>query len=189
MHKTPSQIARSLRALQKARKLGLLRSIRIAPGRNACEAARSQRDIEYLGDAVPRLPLTGCGRSRCECEYLSVGSKLLRRLNANQRHRLKEKTNRVARHCHKAEWLSKATRLGLLSLHHSAIGHTRASVQFPSEKFPLAAFSTSSSETVAVRNWYSDSDDVRRSQSRSILFGMSHPPMCHRSLRLDLKNS
>jgi len=85
MHKTPLQIARSLRALHKARKLGLLRSVRIAPGHNACEAARSQLDIEYLGDAVPTLPLAGCTRARCECEYLPVGSKLLRRLNVNQR--------------------------------------------------------------------------------------------------------
>jgi hypothetical protein len=89
------------------------------------------------------------------------------------------------------EWLGEATRPGsrLLSLHHSAIGHTRASVQFPSEKSGPAAISISSSETVAVRKSNSDSDDVGRSQSRSILFGMSHPPMCHRSLRLALKNS
>jgi hypothetical protein len=46
MHKTPSQIARWLRALQNARKLGLLRSVRIEPGPGACEAAQSQRGID-----------------------------------------------------------------------------------------------------------------------------------------------
>src|ERR1041385_5708412 len=62
MHKTPSQIARSLRAFQKAQKLGLLRSVRIAAGPNACKAAQSQRGIEYLGGTVPSLPLAGCRR-------------------------------------------------------------------------------------------------------------------------------
>ena len=85
MHKTPSQIARSLRALHKARKLGLLRSVRVAPGRNACETSRLQRDIEYLGDSVPGLPLAGCTSECCECDYRPTGSELLRRLNANQK--------------------------------------------------------------------------------------------------------
>lgn len=85
MHKTPAQIARALRALHKARKLGLLRSVRIAPGPDACEVARSQRDIEYLGDTVPSLPLAGCTKTSCDCEYLPFGSKLLRRLNVNQK--------------------------------------------------------------------------------------------------------
>jgi hypothetical protein len=84
MHKTPSQIARSLRALQRAQKLGLLRSVRIAPGPDACETAQSQRDIEYLGNTVPKLPLVGCTREHCECDYLPTGSDLLRRLNVNQ---------------------------------------------------------------------------------------------------------
>jgi len=84
MHKTPSQIARSLRAFQKAQKLGLLRSVRIAAGPNACKAAQSQRGIEYLGGTVPSLPLAGCRRVHCECEYQPVGSDLLRRFNVNQ---------------------------------------------------------------------------------------------------------
>ena len=49
-------------------------------GRNACEAARSQRGIEYLGNAIPRLPLAQCVRADCECDYLPVGSKKLRSL-------------------------------------------------------------------------------------------------------------
>jgi hypothetical protein len=85
MHKTPSQIARSLRALQKAQKLGLLRSVRIAPGPDACDAAQSHRDIEYVGSTVPRLPLAGYTRVHCECEYQPVGSDLLRRLDVNQK--------------------------------------------------------------------------------------------------------
>lgn len=85
MHKTPSQIARSLRALQRAQKLGLLRSVRITPGPKACEAAESQRDIEYLGGTVPRLPLIRCTSVHCECDYQPVGSDLLRRLNVNKK--------------------------------------------------------------------------------------------------------
>jgi hypothetical protein len=85
MHKTPSQIARWLRALQKARKLGLLRSVRIEPGPGECEAAQSQRGIEYLGNTVPHLPLAGCTRSLCECDYQPTGSALLQRLCANQK--------------------------------------------------------------------------------------------------------
>ena len=81
MHKTPAQIARTLRALRKAHKLGLLRSVRIWPGPGACEEARSQRGVEYLGNVVPRLPLARCTRESCECEYLPAGSDLLRRLN------------------------------------------------------------------------------------------------------------
>ena len=60
--------------------MGLLRCVRIAPGPNACEAARSQRGIEYLGNAIPRLPLAQCVRADCECDYLPVGSKKLRSL-------------------------------------------------------------------------------------------------------------
>jgi hypothetical protein len=81
MHKTPAQIARSLRAFRKAHKLGLLRSVRISPGPGACEQARSQRGVEYLGDIVPPLPLSRCTCERCECDYLPAGSSLLRRLN------------------------------------------------------------------------------------------------------------
>ena len=63
MHKSPKQIARSLRAFRNAQRMGLLRCVRIAPGPNACEAARSQRGIEYLGNAIPRLPLAQCVRA------------------------------------------------------------------------------------------------------------------------------
>jgi hypothetical protein len=82
MHKTPKQIARSLRAFRNAHRLGLLRSVRISPGPGACEAARSQYSVEYLGNVVPRLPLAQCTRGHCECEYVPMGSeKLLRRLH------------------------------------------------------------------------------------------------------------
>ncbi len=81
MHKTPARIARSLRAFRKAHKLGLLRSVHISPGPGACEEARSQRDVEYLAVTVPPLPLPGCTRANCQCEYFPVGSSLLRRLN------------------------------------------------------------------------------------------------------------
>ena len=91
MHKTPSQIAHSLRALQKAQKLGLLRSVRIAAGPDACEPAQSQRDIEYLGSIVPCLPVAGCTKVHCGCEYEPFGSDLLRRLNANQKPSLRRK--------------------------------------------------------------------------------------------------
>jgi hypothetical protein len=57
--------------------MGLLRCVRIAPGPNACEAARAQRGIEYLGNAIPRLPLAQCGRADCECDYHPVGSEKL----------------------------------------------------------------------------------------------------------------
>ena len=67
MHKTPSQIAHSLRALQKAQKLGLLRSVRIAAGPDACEPAQSQRDIEYLGSTVPCLKIEEIFGSRRIC--------------------------------------------------------------------------------------------------------------------------
>lgn len=85
MHKTPSQIARSLRAFRNAQKLGLLRSVRILPGPKACEAARAQTDIEYLGNLVPPLPLPDCNCELCECTYGPTGSKQLRRLNVNKK--------------------------------------------------------------------------------------------------------
>jgi len=92
MHKTPKDIARSLRAFRKAHKLGLLRSVCISPGSDACDAAQSQRGIEYLGSTVPRLPLAGCTRPYCDCEYLSIGSDQLRRLNVNRRPTAKRKS-------------------------------------------------------------------------------------------------
>ena len=79
MSGTPRQIARSLRAFRNAHRLGLLRHVRISPGRSACEAARTHV-IEYLGSAVPRLPLSQCTSDKCECKYAPVGSDKLRRL-------------------------------------------------------------------------------------------------------------
>ena len=85
MHKSPKEIARSLRAFRNAHRLNLLRCVRIAPGDGACDAARSQVGVEYLGGVVPRLPLAQCTRARCECDYVPVGSKGLDRLNVNKR--------------------------------------------------------------------------------------------------------
>lgn len=85
MHKTPAQIARSLRAFRNTHRLGLLRSVSISPGPEACEAARSQCGVEYLGDVVPRLPLTQCTRDQCECKYVPIGSEQLRRLYAAEK--------------------------------------------------------------------------------------------------------
>jgi hypothetical protein len=80
MHKTPTQIARSLRAFRNAHRLGLLRSVCISPGPGACDAARSQYGFEYLGNIVPRLPLAECTCEHCECKYVPLGSKQLHRL-------------------------------------------------------------------------------------------------------------
>jgi hypothetical protein len=80
MHKTPAQIARSLRAFRNAHRLGLLRCVRVVPGPNACETARSQYGVEYLGNVVPRLPLAQCTRDHCECEYKPISSEQFRRL-------------------------------------------------------------------------------------------------------------
>ena len=83
MHKTPAQIARSLRAFRNAHKLGLLRSVRISPGRDACNAARWQTTVEYMGNVVPRLPLAKCTQETCECKYVPVGGgKIMDRLRA-----------------------------------------------------------------------------------------------------------
>ena len=84
MHKAPKQIAHSLRALRNAHRLGLLRSVRISPGPNACEAARSQYGIEYLGHLVPSLPLPQCTCDHCECKYVPIGSAQLRQLLAGK---------------------------------------------------------------------------------------------------------
>jgi hypothetical protein len=82
MHKTPSQIARSLRGLRNAQNLGLLRSVRIEPGRDACETVVAQFGTDYSGNAVPSLPLTQCNRSSCECNYVPIATVKLRRPNA-----------------------------------------------------------------------------------------------------------
>jgi hypothetical protein len=80
MHKTPAQIARSLRAFRNAHRLGLWRCVRVVPGPDACEAARSQYGVEYLGNVVPHLPLAQCTRDHCECKYKPIGSEQFRRL-------------------------------------------------------------------------------------------------------------
>jgi len=81
MHKTPRQIARSLRVFRTAHRLGLLQAVRIVPGLNACEAVRSQVRVTYRGNAVFRLPLGGCTRAICECKYRPIaGGKLMGRL-------------------------------------------------------------------------------------------------------------
>ena len=85
MHKTPAQIARSLRAFRNAYRLGLLRSVRIVPGPKACDAACAQSSIEYLGNRVPRLPLPECTCIRCECDYMPAGTRRLRQLNVTGR--------------------------------------------------------------------------------------------------------
>lgn len=82
MHKYPSQIARALRALKNSQKLGLLRGVRILPGRAACAAALAQFGVEYSGNSVPGLPLAECTHDRCECEYVPIGSDKLRQLNS-----------------------------------------------------------------------------------------------------------
>ena len=62
--------------------MGLLRGVRILPGREACSSALTQVGVEYLGSSVPCLPLAQCTRDRCECEYVPVGSDKLRQLNS-----------------------------------------------------------------------------------------------------------
>lgn len=84
MHKSPSQIARSLRAFRNAHRLGLLRGVRILPGRDACEAVLGQFGREYPGNTVPRLPLRRCTRNRCECKYVAIGSEKFRRLRTTK---------------------------------------------------------------------------------------------------------
>jgi hypothetical protein len=84
MHKTPKDIARSLRAFRNAHRLGLLRCVRILPGKHACEAAMLQDRMEYLGNAVPRLPFAQCTRALCECDYVPTGTEKLQRMDANR---------------------------------------------------------------------------------------------------------
>jgi len=94
MHEFPVQIARALRALRNAHRLGLLRGVRITAGAQACDAARSQHGTQYAGDAVPHLPLTGCTIARCSCKYSPIGSDQLRSsmLAESQRARLPERS-------------------------------------------------------------------------------------------------
>jgi hypothetical protein len=73
MHKTPKDIARSLRAFKRAHKLGLLHHVYIKAGPSACEAARSQKGVSYICNAVPKLPLEECTREQCDCDYAPIG--------------------------------------------------------------------------------------------------------------------
>lgn len=84
MHKSPKDIARSLRAFRNAHRLGLLRCVRIVPGNYACEAALAQHETEYSGGAVPRLPFSQCTRVHCECKYVPIGTEKLRRMDGNE---------------------------------------------------------------------------------------------------------
>ena len=85
IHKSPKDIARSLRAFKNAGKLGLLRGVRIVPGPGSCEAVRAQQNIEYLGSTIHQLPLAECTRELCACEYQPCGSESLQRLNVVRR--------------------------------------------------------------------------------------------------------
>ena len=80
MYKTPTQIGRSLRALQNGRGLVLLDFVRILPGADSCEEARSQCGANYSGDAVPRLPLVQRLRNSFQCTYVPVGAERFRQL-------------------------------------------------------------------------------------------------------------
>ena len=81
MKKAPSQIARALRALKNAHRLGLLRGVFVLPGRNACDAAIEQFSAVYPGDDLPDLPLAQCTCENCDCRYHPIGSDQLGVLN------------------------------------------------------------------------------------------------------------
>ena len=83
--KTPSQIARALRGLRNAQKLGLLRAVFILPGPDACDAAIEQFSATYSGDNVPNLPLAQCTCDNCDCKYLPIGSDKLRQLDLTEK--------------------------------------------------------------------------------------------------------
>ena len=82
MHKAPKQIARSLRAFRNAHRLGLVRGVRVLPGREACEEVLKQFGSEYPTDSVPCLPLAQCSLAQCQCKYVPVGTEKFRRLHA-----------------------------------------------------------------------------------------------------------
>jgi len=79
MHKAPKDIARALGAFKRAHKLGLLHHVSITPSASACEAARSQKGVSYICNAVPRLPLAECTRKQCDCDYTPMASRLIRK--------------------------------------------------------------------------------------------------------------
>jgi hypothetical protein len=39
------------------------------PDPGQCPAADAQRDVVYSLDSIPKLPLPGCSRSPCACNY------------------------------------------------------------------------------------------------------------------------
>lgn len=82
MHKAPKQIARSLRAFRNAYRLGLVRGVRILPGREACQEVLKQFGSEYPTDSLPHLPLAQCSFVQCQCKYVPVGTEKFRRLRA-----------------------------------------------------------------------------------------------------------
>ncbi len=76
-----SQVARCRRAFQNAERLGLLRAVLIIPSEsNHCPAAGAQAGIEYSLASLPRLPLPGCTRRKCECNYAAVATATLTNL-------------------------------------------------------------------------------------------------------------
>jgi hypothetical protein len=85
MHKTPKDIARSLRAFKRAHKLGLLHHVGIVPGAAACEVARSQIGVSYICNAVPRLPLAQCTQKECLCDYAPIGKEPVGRRSKSSR--------------------------------------------------------------------------------------------------------
>ena len=82
MQKAPKQIARSLRAFRNAHRLGLVRGVRVSPGRQACPEVLKQFGSEYATDRVPHLPLAQCSLAECQCKYVPVGTEKFRRLRA-----------------------------------------------------------------------------------------------------------
>jgi len=74
MHKSPNQIARSLRAFRNAH--------RRWP--DACDAARSQDGVEYMGMSFRVYRSPGV-RGQCDCKYVPSGTDHLHRLDAAQK--------------------------------------------------------------------------------------------------------
>jgi hypothetical protein len=68
----------------------LLQHVRIVPAVGACEAALAQDGVRYLGNHVPRLPLTECTSKACECSYVPVGTMKVRPLRRGSNVRAKQ---------------------------------------------------------------------------------------------------
>lgn len=82
MHKASKQIARSLRAFRNAHRPGLVRGVRVLPGREACQEVLKQFGSEYPADSVPHLPLAQCSLAQCQCKYVPLATEKFRRLRA-----------------------------------------------------------------------------------------------------------